>query len=184
MSTKNRSPLVLPLKSIAPGAQNPEYLHQTGPSPSRIGTTMLAIAEGSPLEVDATVIPIGDGILIQAHIHATTTGQCVRCLADLEQDFDADISGVFSADAELINSDDDDELDAEDKADAAVYPLSGDTIDLEQLLIDEACLALPFNPACENGCANDATGVPEPDGVSGEEDAGVDPRWAGLEKFL
>lgn len=184
MSTKNQSPLVLPLQNIAPGAQNPEYVRQTGPSPSRIGTTMLAIAEGSPIEVDATLIPIGDGILVQAHIHATATGQCVRCLADLEQNFDAEISGVFSADAELINSDEDEELDAEDKADAAVYPLTGDSIDLEQLLIDEAGLALPFNPTCPQGCSNDATGVPEPDGVSGEEDERVDPRWAGLEKFL
>ena len=52
--------------------------------------------------------------------------------------------------------------------------------------IDEAVLSLPFNPTCEGGCDSQATGVPAPDGVSGEqpEEERVDPRWAGLEKFL
>ncbi len=61
------------------------------------------------------------------------------------------------------------------------YVAPDDTVDLEQAFVDEAGLSLPFNPTCQPSCAE--TDVPEPDGVSGEVER-VDPRWAGLEKFL
>ena len=53
----------------------------------------------------------------------------------------------------------------------------------EQAFVDEAGMNWPFNPTCEPECEGD-TDVPAPDAVEGEENNLIDPRWAGLEKFL
>ncbi|AKK11401.1 YceD family protein [Corynebacterium uterequi] len=174
-----KSPFVFPVAELTrPSATMPEERHQTGPSPSRIGPEMIAIAEGAPVDVDATLTPIGAGVLVDATITATLSGNCVRCLRELTPDFSLHVSQMFVADADVITGDD-----AED--DDEVPLIVNETIDLEQTVIDEAVLALPFNPTCEGQCPEGESDVPEPDGVSGERVEGsVDPRWAGLEKFL
>lgn len=184
MSTQQQSPFIVPLRQLSPSSQEPEFVDQQGPSPRRIGSTMLAIEEGSPVSVTGSLIPIGDGILAQLQVHAELHGECVRCLQELRENYTTEIQGVFSDDPSLIHTDDGSDVDAEEQADAAVYSLTGDSIDIEQLLTDAVGLELPFNPTCPEGCDNDATEVPEPDGISGEEADRVDPRWAGLEKFL
>lgn len=159
----------------------PEQRTQVGPSPARIGPEMIAIAEGAEITVDATLTPIGSGVLVDADVSATLLGECVRCLRELTPEVSLHVSQVFADHDDLISGDDaeDDEED--------VPKVVDDLIDLEQTVTDEAGLSLPFNPTCEGGCPNDETEVPAPDGVSGEvdpDDDTVDPRWAGLEKFL
>lgn len=164
-------------EQLRPSATMPEQRTQTGPSPSRIGPEMIAIAEGTDVTVDATITPIGTGVMVDADISAQLTGECVRCLKPLSPQYTAHISQLFGADEEFITGEDaaDDE--------EAIALVVNDTIDLEQAFTDEAGLTLPFNPTCEGDCAEDE--VPAPDGVSGEKvDEGTDPRWAGLEKFL
>lgn len=159
----------------------PEHCTQVGPSPSRIGPEMIAIAENEEVTVDATLTSIGSGVLVDATISMRLTGQCVRCLRTLHPDFSLHISQVF-ADYDGLITGDEAEDDEED-----VPQIVEDTIDLEQTITDEAGLTLPFNPTCEGGCHEEETQVPTPDGVSGEvdeDDTTVDPRWAGLEKFL
>lgn len=155
----------------------PEHRSQTGPSPSRIGPEMIAIAEGSEVTVEATLTPLGTGIMVDADITAELTGECVRCLQPLNPPFEAHISQVFGSDEEFITGDDGEEGDDD------IAVVTGDSVDIEQAVTDEAGLTLPFNPSCEGGC--DSVDVPAPDGVSGEKVEGeTDPRWAGLEKFL
>lgn len=165
---------------LRPSAQTPVQRTQSGPSPTRIGPEMIAIAEGEDVTVDATLIPIGSGIMVEADVSARLTGECVRCLRELHPDYSQHISQVFAAHEDLLTGDE-----AENDEDE-IPMVEGDHIDLLQSVIDEAGLKLPFNPTCQGGCHNDETGVPAPDGVSGEEDVEekVDPRWSGLEKFL
>lgn len=155
----------------------PEDRRQKGPSPSRIGPEMIAIAEGDPVTVEATITPLGSGVMIDAEVTAILSGECVRCLRPLHPEEHFRITQVFGADEDFVTGDD-----AED-ADEEVPSVIDDTIDIEQAVIDEAGLNLPFNPTCPDGC--DDENMPAPDGISGEEDEGrTDPRWAGLEKFL
>ncbi|HJG57358.1 YceD family protein [Corynebacterium xerosis] len=160
----------------------PEPFSRVGETPERIGAEMIAVEEGAEVQLDGIVTPLGGGVLIDADVRAPLSGQCVRCLGDLAGDLDIHVSTVFSAGEGFVTGDVDDDVADE------VPGLVGDLADITQAVIDEAVLALPFNPSCETvekrDCHAEDTGVPEPDGVSGEQEDAPDPRWAGLaEKF-
>ncbi|MDO4632187.1 MAG: YceD family protein [Corynebacterium sp.] len=154
-----------------------DYHTQTGPSPTRIGPAMIAIPEGGNVTVDATLTPLGDAIMVDANIHAQLQGECVRCLTPLHPEADLHVTQVFAATEDFITGDEADDDETDD-----VPMITNDHIDLLQSIIDEAGMTLPFNPVCPNDCNN--TEVPEPDGVSGETEEKIDPRWSGLEKYL
>lgn len=161
----------------------PEPFSRVGDAPERIGAEMIAVEQGAEVRLDGVVTPLGGGVLIDADVRAPLRGQCVRCLGDLSDELDIHVSTVFSAGEGFLTGDVDDEDAADD-----VPALDGDLADITQAVIDEAVLALPFNPTCENvenhPCDGEDTGVPAPDGVSGEQGDAPDPRWAGLaEKF-
>lgn len=170
------SPFIFNVAILLRGAGMPEHRTQTGPSPIRIGPEMIAIPEGGEVTVDADLSPLGGGILVNADISATLQGECSRCLRTLTPEHRFHVSAVFSDSDDFITGEegDEDEVDELPRVDR-------DIIDLLQPVIDEAGLSLPFNPVCQGGCPGD-TEVPAPDGVSGDK-VGVDPRWAGLEKF-
>lgn len=175
------NPFVFDVAAVMRGDGLPETTTHTGPSPSRIGPEMIAVPEGAPVDIEATLTPLGSGVLVDAAMTAQLEGQCVRCLRPLTPTETIRISQVYSGSDDFITGD------AEDSADAGsgddVPAIAEDKVDLEQAFIDEAGLTLPFNPTCEPTCPEDSD-VPSPDGVSGEENNLPDPRWAGLEKFL
>lgn len=175
MNIAKNSPFVFDITQVL-RAGVATFETQEGPSPARIGPTMIAIAESEPVTVEATLTPLGEAVMVEADIHATLRGQCVRCLKDLTPDANLHVTQVFTATKDFISgedaSEDEDELPM----------IENDHIDLLQTVLDEAGMNLPFNPMCEGGC--EQSDVPPPDGVSGEEEKPTDPRWAGLEKFL
>lgn len=155
----------------------PEQRTQTGEAAERIGVQMIAIEPGTPVTVAATLTPLGEGIMVDATVTSTLTGQCSRCLTELRPEYEVSINEVFAASENFIQGDESDD-------DDEIPQVVGDDIDLTQSVIDAAGLDLPFNPTCEYfdlDCGDND--VPAPDGVSGEEDDRPDPRWAGLEKF-
>lgn len=162
-------------------AAMPEQRVQKGPAPERIGVEMIAVEKGDEITVDATLTPLGSGVLVDAAVTGTLTGECARCLKELHPVLDLHVSQVFAADEGFIGGD---EADAEDQGAGDEVPeIVNDELDLLQTVIDEAGLGLPFAPVCENGCDIETPeGVTT--GVSGEEEDKVDPRWSGLEKFL
>lgn len=174
------NPFVFNVAEVLRGDGMPQVFIQTGPSPSRIGPEMIAIPEGGEVTVEATVTPLGSGVLVDATATAQLEGECVRCLTRLTPTESLTISQVFSTDEDFISGDPEADED-QGSGDEVKFVGADDTVDLEQAFVDEAGLNLPFNPTCQPECAD--TDVPGPDGVSGEEER-VDPRWSGLEKFL
>ena len=161
----------------------PEQRTQTGPAPERIGVEMIAIPKGEDLTVAATLTPLGSGVLVDADISAVLTGECARCLKELHPQLDLHVTQVFAADESFVSGD---EADSDDAGSGDEIPeIQDDELDLLQAVIDEAGLNLPFAPVCEDGCdIQTPEGVTT--GISGEEEEAekIDPRWAGLEKFL
>ncbi|MDV2420892.1 YceD family protein [Corynebacterium tuberculostearicum] len=160
----------------------PEQRTQTGPAPERIGVEMIAIPKGEELTVDATLTPLGAGVLVDANVSGRLTGECSRCLKELHPELDLHVTQVFAADESFVSGDD---PAADDEGSGDEIPeIEDDELDLLQAVIDEAGLNLPFAPVCEDRCEIDTPeGVTT--GISGEEEEDkVDPRWAGLEKFL
>ncbi|WP_291313070.1 YceD family protein [Corynebacterium sp. UBA2622] len=175
------NPFVFDVAEVLNGDGMPVTLTQTGPSPSRIGPEMIALPEGGEVTVEAFVTPLGSGVMVDATATGTLEGECVRCLARLTPEFSASVNQVFAGDEDFIVGDpaSDEDLGSGDEVPVMV----GSTVNLEQAFVDEMGLTLPFNPTCEPECPED-TAVPEPDGLAGEDNDLVDPRWAGLEKFL
>ncbi len=161
----------------------PEQRTQTGPAPERIGVEMIAIPKGEDLTVAATLTPLGSGVLVDADISGVLTGECARCLKELHPQLDLHVTQVFAADESFVSGD---EADSDDAGSGDEIPeIQDDELDLLQAVIDEAGLNLPFAPVCEDGCdIQTPEGVTT--GISGEEEEAekIDPRWAGLEKFL
>lgn len=176
------SPFVFNVAALLRGETMPEQRTQTGPAPERIGVEMIAIESGDDVTVDATLTPLGTGILVDADVTGTLTGECARCLATLHPQLDVHVNQFFAADEDSITGDP--EEDADQGSGDETPLINVDELDLLQTVIDEVGLTLPFNPTCEGACANE---VPTREGittgVSGEEER-VDPRWSGLEKFL
>lgn len=175
------NPFVFDVSGVINGDGLPETVTQTGPSPSRIGPEMIAIPEGRDVEVEATIIPLGSGVMVDATATAVLEGQCVRCLKELTPTETLRISEVFSNSDDFITGDA--EVDEDRGSGDEIACIVDNTVDLEQAFVNEAGLDWPFNPTCQPECAGD-TDVPAPDGVEGEDNDLIDPRWAGLEKFL
>ncbi|ALC06258.1 hypothetical protein CDES_09335 [Corynebacterium deserti GIMN1.010] len=174
------SPFIFDVAALLRGSALPETITQSGPSPTRIGPEMIAIPKGGKVVVEATIMPLGGGLAVEADIEAQLKGQCSRCLRELTPEKTLHVSEVFAADPDFITGE---EAEDGDELPMVVH----DQIDLLQSVIDEAGLNLPFNPICaELGYGECEDGdVPAPDGDSETaEENKVDPRWAGLEKFL
>lgn len=175
------NPFEFDVSGVLNGDGLPETVTHTGPSPSRIGPEMIAIPAGREVEVEATLTPLGSGVMVDATLTAQLEGQCVRCLKELTPTETLRISEVYAADDDFITGDTEEE---EDQGSGdEIGRVEDDTVNLEQAFVNEAGLNLPFNPTCQPECEGD-TDVPTPDGISGEENNLVDPRWADLEKFL
>ncbi|MCT1451429.1 YceD family protein [Corynebacterium sp. p3-SID1145] len=175
------NPFIVDVSAAQRGDGLPVTTTQTGPSPSRIGPEMIAIPEGQEISVESTVTPLGEGVLVDATATVQLKGECVRCLRELTPTETITVSQVFSGSDDFITGDD---ATSEDEGSGDDVPqIIDDTVNLEQAFVDEVGLSLPFNPVCEPECPEDSE-VPSADGVSGEENDLVDPRWAGLEKFL
>ncbi|QYH19530.1 DUF177 domain-containing protein [Corynebacterium aquatimens] len=177
----SENPFIIDVAEILKGDGMPLHIVQSGPSPSRIGPAMIAIPEGQDVEVEATIVPLGSGVLVDATARAELLGQCVRCLKTLTPTETVRIQQVFATSDDFIGGDA--EVEEDYGSGDEIMRVVDDKVDLEQAFVDEAGLTWPFNPTCQPECDGD-TDVPAPDGVSGEEQDRVDPRWAGLEKFL
>lgn len=176
MNTTKKSPFVFYVADVIRNGIT-DYRTQTGPSPTRIGPAMIAIPEGGEVTVSATLNPLGEAVMVDADISAKLQGECVRCLAPLTPQSDLHVTQVFALTEDFIQGDE-----AEDEDDE--LPLvEKDHIDLLQTVLDEAGMTLPFNPVCPDGCTNEDTPAPDGESEKAQEEK-VDPRWAGLEKFL
>ena len=78
----------------APGSMM--TLHETVPSPARIGLDLIAIEEGAPLELDLRIESVSEGVLVTGTVSAPTAGECVRCLTPVTGDVEIDLTELFA----------------------------------------------------------------------------------------
>jgi len=151
-------------------------LRDTVPSPSRIGLDMIAIQPGAPLELDLRVESVSEGVLVTGTVAGPTVGECARCLTVLHGRVQVGLTELFAyPDSATEATTEDDE----------VGHVVGDTIDLEQSIIDAVGLDLPFAPVCRPDCPGlcPECGVPLADNPGHHHDR-IDPRWAKLAAML
>ncbi len=174
-----RAPLVLDTRELGrrPGSQR--ELDLSVPAPAQLGIEVLAVPEGSPVELDLRLEAVIEGVLLTGTATAALEGECVRCLEPIEDEIHVRLQElyVYPEQHDKAAEHDDRELDDETSL------LEDDLLDLEPLLRDAVVLALPFQPLCMDDCPGLCTecGARLADDPDHSHDAPIDPRWAGLQ---
>jgi uncharacterized protein len=174
---RSNSPFVVDITRLGrrPGAMF--SLHQTVANSAHIGLDLVGIAAGAPLDLDLRVESVSEGVLVSGTVSAPITGECSRCLTPFQQHIEVDVTELFAYPDSLTEA-----TTEEDEVGRVV----GDTVDLEQPIIDAVGLELPFAPVCREDCpglcptCGVALTTAEPDHQHDE----IDPRWAKLTTML
>lgn len=176
-----RSPLVLDTRKLGRRPGTMQELQRTVVLPEDLGTEVIAIKAGSPVEIDVRLESVVEGVLVTGSVSGTATGACVRCLDPVELDVDARFQELFAYTDRAAHhhevagdSDEDD-----------VYELVDDLVDLETVLRDAVVPTLPFQPVCREDCP----GLCAQCGLRLAEDPDhhhevIDPRWSALSGLL
>lgn len=152
-------------------------VHETVPSPSRIGVELVAIDEGAPLELDLRIESVSEGALVTGTVSAPTTGECARCLTPITGDVRIDLTELYAYP--------DSTTEATTEADEVGHVVDN-TVDLEQPVVDGVGLALPFSPLCGPDCQGlcPDCGIAMATAEPGHHHERIDPRWAKLASML
>ena len=144
-------------------------------APADLGTDVIAITAGSELHLDLRLESVTEGVLVSGSVGGRAGGECIRCLSDMEQDVEVEITELFAYPGQQPA---DDDVDGQDE----VRELVGDLIDLEPVVRDAVVPALPFQPVCRVDCPGlcSQCGARLADDPGHQHDV-VDPRWAMLQ---
>ncbi|MBW9206395.1 DUF177 domain-containing protein [Mumia sp. zg.B53] len=167
----SRAPFVLDTHEIArrPGTQR-EFTY-SAKAPAGMGVDMLGVPEGSDVDLDLRLESVMEGILLTGTASVHTSGECVRCLQEIDGEVTVDLQELYVYDDEGEEDD--------------IARLQGDLLDLEPVLRDAVVLALPHNPLCAPDCPGlcaecGARLADDPEHTHGEA---VDPRWSALSQL-
>ncbi|SEQ14746.1 YceD family protein [Microlunatus flavus] len=164
-----RSPLVFDTRALGRRAGAMTTVRTSVPAPAGLGTEVIGVPEGAPIELDLRFEAVVEGVLVTGTAAMEAVGECVRCLIPVSVPVEVDVQELFVHDAA---SEDDEE----------VSVLAGDYVDLEPVLRDDVVLDLPFQPLCTPDCSGlcPTCGVRLDDHPGHHHDADADPRWAAL----
>lgn len=134
-----------------------------------MGEGIVAVQEGSEIDLDVRLESVHEGILVTAEVDAVAEGECGRCLIDIALPLEVEFQELF----------------AYHSGEAFEYEVQDDHVDLESLIRDAVVLSLPFQPVCRPDCPglDPETGLrlaDHPELVTPEHS---DPRWAALAGF-
>lgn len=176
-----RSPLVLDTRELVRRPGTMQELSRTVTLPDDLGTDVISIKAGQPVQVEVRLESVVEGVLVTGSVSGTATGACVRCLDPIEQDVEGTFQELFAyADRAAHHH----EVGADSDEDE-VHELVGDLIDLEPVLRDAVVPTLPFQPLCRPDCP----GLCSECGMHLAEDPDhhhevIDPRWSSLSGLL
>lgn len=146
-------------------------------APERIGAEMIGIPAGGEIDLDLRLESVSEGVLVSGTVVADTEGQCGRCLDATTGDVELFLTELFA----YPESETEQTTDEED-----VARLVDDEVDLEQLIIDGVGTELPLSPVCRDDCPGLCVecGVRLADAEPDHGHEILDPRWAGLARFV
>ncbi|WP_298804765.1 DUF177 domain-containing protein [uncultured Pseudokineococcus sp.] len=174
----HRSPLVLDTRELGRRPGSLRTVRRTVEAPADLGTAVVGVAEGSPVELDLRLEAVMEGVLVSGTARATSTGECVRCLDPVERELVVDLQELYTYPGRAPEDDPDGTQDD-------LHELDGDLVDVEPVLRDAVVLALPFQPVCSPDCPGLCAdcGVRLADAEPGHQHDSVDPRWAALQSM-
>jgi uncharacterized protein len=172
-----RSPLVFDTTSLGRRPGSMEQVQRTVEAPADLGTDVIAVPVGAPVELELRLESVVEGVLVTGSARATATGACVRCLDPVDHEVDVRFQELFAyADRAAHHP----EV-APDEGETEEHTLEGDLFDLEPVLRDAVVPALPFQPICRDDCPGlcSECGARLADDPQHHHDV-IDPRWSAL----
>ncbi|GAA1143812.1 YceD family protein [Ornithinicoccus hortensis] len=149
-------------------------------APDRIGTDVIAIEAGQPVELEVRLESVVEGVLASGSVSATATGMCVRCLDPVEEDLDVTFQELFAYPDRAAHHREVGDAEEQDED----HLLDGDLMDLESVVRDAVVTALPFQPVCRDDCPGlcSECGARLADDLDHQHDL-IDPRWSVLSEL-
>jgi len=172
-----RSPLVFDTTSLGRRPGSMEQVRRTVEAPADLGTDVIAVPPGAPVELELRLESVVEGVLVTGSARATATGACVRCLDPVDHEVDVRFQELFAyADRAAHHHE---VAPGEDETEE--HTLEGDLFDLEPVLRDAVVPALPFQPVCRDDCPGlcSECGARLADDPQHHHDV-IDPRWSAL----
>ncbi|MDI6097672.1 DUF177 domain-containing protein [Actinoplanes sp. NEAU-A12] len=168
-----RKPLVVDTTKLPrqPGATR--ALKRVVPAPADLGLEMISVPEGSDLTLDLSMTSVSEGVYIDGIVSGSLTGECGRCLNEIDKSFAVRIAELFAyPDSTTEETTEDDE----------VGRMQGDLLDLELAVRDAIVLKLPVTPLCRADCPGlcPDCGVHFDDLPADHSHEEIDARWAAL----
>lgn len=144
-------------------------VHLEVPAPVAYGEAVARVSQGEPMVVDLLMESVHEGIWVTGTVATVAHAECVRCLDPAT----IDITGTIE---ELFAYLPDDSYD---------YQVVQETIDLNQVVLDQVVCELPFQPVCSPECPglDPKTGLKRVAGEIDVEQAPIDPRWESLTRL-
>ncbi|WP_156250189.1 YceD family protein [Pseudactinotalea terrae] len=174
------SPFVINIHDLSrrPGSMRELDVSVTLAEP--LGSDVIAIAAGASLDLQLRLESVSEGVLVTGTATGTATGECVRCLRELSEEVDVDITELFAYEDTRSRRTADEGEDPE-----PLPVLDGDLLDLETTVTDAVVTSLPFQPVCTPDCAGlcSECGVRLDDAEPGHSHEILDPRWAALSEL-
>ena len=174
----SRKALVFDAKSLGRRPGSMEQLQRTIEAPDDLGTDVIGVPQGAPIELELRLESVVEGVLVTGSARTTATGACVRCLDPVTLVVDAGFQELFAyADRAAHHH----EVGA-DEDEPEEHTLEGDLFDLEPVLRDTVVPALPFQPVCSADCPGlcSECGAHLADDPEHHHEV-IDPRWAALQ---
>ena len=161
-----RSPYVQNVRDLVrhPGEMRERHLDFA--APEHLGEGLVAVADGTPMDIDLKLESLHEGVLASGTVHTRADGECARCLAPVSLPVEVEFAELFAYPSE----------------EPFDHSLQGDTLDLEPVVRDAVVLALPFQPECVDGCEDLDLG-PGINLITADAPKPVDARWAALKDF-
>ena len=176
-----RSPLVLDTRELGRRPGTMQQLQRTVVLPDDLGTEVISIKAGSPVEIDVRLESVVEGVLVTGSVSGRATGACVRCLDPVELDVDAGFQELFAYTDRAAHH----HQVAGDSDEDDVHELVGDLVALETVLRDAVVPTLPFQPVCRDDCPGlcSECGIHLADDPDHHHEL-IDPRWSSLSGLL
>ena len=144
-----RNPMVIDTRELNRRPGTMQELTRRVEAPETIGTDVIAIPAGDPLDLEIRLESVVEGILVSGSVRATATGACVRCLEPATYPVDAAFQELFAY-ADRAAHHHEVGADANGADEDVVRVLEGDLIDLEPVIRDAVVPSLPFQPVCRD----------------------------------
>src|SRR5687767_12995367 len=91
-----RSPLVFDTQALGRRPGSMEQVQLTVEAPANLGTDIIAVQEGQPVELDLRLESVVEGVLVTGSARATANGACVRCLDPVSHEVDVMFQELFA----------------------------------------------------------------------------------------